>query len=118
MAPISNSTSSGVPQGGKTFNDSFWNFELPISRRGHFFQDAAFESTYEQLNENVRRILQRWGETDFLSEPEHVKIRPSESLSRFRQLRKHNYLKEEDQAVTVASDATSHKVRLREVHDK
>lgn len=110
MAPISNSTSSGVAQAGQSLSDSFWNFELPISRRGHFFQDAAFENTYEQLHENVRRILQSWGETDFLLGQEHMKLRPSDTLSRFRQLRRHN-LKEEDQAVTVTSDATSHKVR-------
>lgn len=105
MAPISNSSSSG--QG---LTDSFWTFELPISRRGHFFQDSAFENAYEQLNNNVRRILQRWGETDFLSErSDDSKLRPSDTLNRFRELRRHN-LKEEDQAVTVASDANTHKV--------
>lgn len=106
MAPISNSSSTD--QG---ITDTFWKtFELPISRRGHFFQDSAFENAYEQLNNNVRQILQRWGETDFLSELSNdSKLRPSDSLDRFRQLRRHN-LKEEDQAVTVASDATTHKV--------
>ena len=103
MAPISNSSSSGL-------TENLWTFELPISRRGHFFQDSAFENAYEQLNNNVQQILQRWGEVDFLSErSDDSKLRRSDTLNRFRQLRRNN-LKEEDQAVTVASDATTHKV--------
>ncbi|XP_045131968.1 serine-rich adhesin for platelets-like isoform X1 [Portunus trituberculatus] len=111
MAPISGPSSSdqGLP-------DSFWTFELPITRRGHFFQDSAFENAYEQLNNNVRRILQQWGETDFLSElSSDSKLSHSNSLDHFRQLRRDN-LREEDQAVTVASDATTYKI-VMDVHD-
>ena len=106
MAPISTLNTMTSTMGHSDLGQSLMAFDLPISRRGHFFKDSFFENAHQQFNSTVRGILQRWGETDFLGDP---KLRLSDTLSRYRQLRTHN-LKEEDQAVTVTCDAATQKV--------
>lgn len=111
MAPISTLNTMTSTMGHSDMGHSLMTFDLPISRKGHFFQDSFFENAHEQFNSTVRRILQRWGETDFLGKQwDDPKLCLSNALSRYRQLRTHN-LKEEDQAVTVTSSVSSHKVQ-------
>ena len=106
MAPISTLNTMTSTMGHSDLGHSLMTFDLPISRRGHFFKDSFFENAHHQFNSTVRNILRRWGDTDFLGDP---KLCLSDTLSRYRQLRTHN-LKEEDQAVTVTYDAGSQKV--------
>lgn len=85
-------------------------FSLPICHRGLFLQDSFFEYVYGAFDEAVRRILQRWGETNFVQElMSDTKLRLSSNLSRYRQLRPHN-LKEEDQAAVLTADTNTNKV--------
>ncbi|KAG0694040.1 Protein lethal(2)essential for life [Chionoecetes opilio] len=112
MAPISTLDTMASTMGHSDLGHSLMSFDLPISRRGHFFKDSIFENAHQQFNSTVKGILQRWGETDFLGNP---KLCLPDALSRYRQLRTHN-LKEEDQAVTVNCDAASQKI-VMDVHD-
>ncbi|KAK8398783.1 hypothetical protein O3P69_004110 [Scylla paramamosain] len=96
--------------------DDAIDLSLPVWRKGLFLQDSFFQYVYEAFENAVKEILQRWGETDFLlNQWQDPKLRFSNILSRYRQLRTHN-LKEEDQAVTVTCDATSQKI-VMDVHD-
>lgn len=92
--------------------DDVFDLSLPVWRKGLFLQDSFFQYIYEAFENAVREILQRWGETEFLWERwDDPKLRLTDALSRYRQLRTHN-LREEDQAVTVTSDGVSHKVSI------
>lgn len=92
--------------------DDALSFSLPVWRKGLFLQDSFFQYVYEAFESAVREILHRWGETDLLWEQwEDPRLRLTDALSRYRQLRTHN-LREEDQAVTVTSDVASHKVSV------
>jgi len=87
-----------------------WDVALPISRRGSFFQDSFFSDVHDEFDATVRRVLARWRDTDFsLRDCWDDNCRYSDILKRYRQLRSLN-LKEEDQAVTVTSDTSGHKV--------
>nr|XP_027233902.1 uncharacterized protein LOC113825285 [Penaeus vannamei] len=88
-----------------------WGVFLPISRRGSFFQDAFFSDTHKDFDSSVREVLARWSGDDFQAKD----FRREDIMDRYRQLRSRN-LKEENQAVTVTSDNTSHKIVL-DVHD-
>nr|XP_027233920.1 uncharacterized protein LOC113825303 [Penaeus vannamei] len=88
-----------------------WGVFLPISRRGSFFQDAFFSDTHKDFDSSVREVLARWSGDDFQAKD----FRREDIMDRYRQLRSRN-LKEENQAVTVTSDKTSHKIVL-DVHD-
>nr|XP_027233919.1 uncharacterized protein LOC113825302 [Penaeus vannamei] len=81
-----------------------WGVFLPISRRGSFFQDAFFSDTHKDFDSSVREVLARWSGDDFQAKD----FRREDIMDRYRQLRSRN-LKEENQAVTVTSDKTSHK---------
>lgn len=98
--------------------DEAFDLSLPVWRKGLFLQDSFFQYVYEAFENAVREILQRWGEREFLWEEwEDPKVRLTDALNRYRQLRTHN-LREEDQAVTVTSDAVSHKVSVACLHRK
>nr|XP_027233934.1 uncharacterized protein LOC113825313 [Penaeus vannamei] len=88
-----------------------WGVFLPISRRGSFFQDAFFSDTHKDFDSSVREVLARWSGDDFQAKD----FRREDIMDRYRQLRSRN-LKEENQAVTVTSDNTCHKIVL-DVHD-
>ncbi|XP_027233924.2 uncharacterized protein, partial [Penaeus vannamei] len=93
-----------------------WDVALPISRRGSFFQDSFFSDVHDEFDATVRRVLARWRDTDFsLRDCWDDNCRYSDILKRYRQLRSLN-LKEEDQAVTVTSDTSGHKIAV-DVHD-
>lgn len=83
---------------------------LPIFHRGPFLQDSSFEYVYGAFDEALQRILQRWGEMNFVEElMSDTKLRLSSNLSRYRQLRPHK-LKEEDQAAVFIADINTNKV--------
>ncbi|XP_047474185.1 uncharacterized protein LOC125028746 [Penaeus chinensis] len=84
---------------------------LPITRRGSFFQDSFFSDIHKDFDSSVREVLARWSDEDLKVKD----FRRDDIMDRYRQLRSHN-LKEGNQAVTVTSDNTSHKIVL-DVHD-
>lgn len=102
-------TSSHGPCPCPLWNEVF-DQSLPVWRKGLFLQDSFFQYVYEAFENAVREILQRWGEEEFLREQwDDPKLRLTDALRRYRQMRTYN-LREEDQAVTVTSDAVTHKV--------
>ncbi|KAK3873930.1 hypothetical protein Pcinc_021087 [Petrolisthes cinctipes] len=128
MAPISEVQASNIStsiassnnmsscQCGRHADNNIFSFNLPISRRGLFFQDSFFNNSYDHFDNTIRRIMQGWGATNLLTDlRDDAKMSLSNNLSRYRQLRTHN-LKEEDQAVTVVSDNSCHKIMM-DVHD-
>ncbi|ROT62318.1 heat shock protein 21 [Penaeus vannamei] len=78
---------------------------------GSFFQDAFFSDTHKDFDSSVREVLARWSGDDFQAKD----FRREDIMDRYRKLRSRN-LKEENQAVTVTSNKTSHKIVL-DVHD-
>ncbi|KAK4300942.1 hypothetical protein Pmani_026883 [Petrolisthes manimaculis] len=128
MAPISEVQASNIStniassnnmsscQCGRQAANNIFSFNLPINRRGLFFQDSFFNNSYDHFDNTIRRIMQGWGATNLLTNlQDDAKLRLSNNLSQYRQLRTHN-LKEEDQAVTVVSDNSCHKIMM-DVHD-
>ena len=90
--------------------DDFWDCDLPISRKGRFFDDSFFESSRFDFDKKVNEILGRWGDEgrrDRWDDDED--FRPSSNFNRYRNLRAQD-LKDENQAMTVTSDDTAHKV--------
>lgn len=117
MAPINDQSFYSVHSSSSTMTTPFscscrgalsdkWEWFLPITRRGHFFQDSFFENARSHFDDAIRDVLGRWGETTMLTDKwqdtDHI-------FNRYRQLRSNN-LKEENQAVTVSSDNSSQKV--------
>ncbi|XP_047474772.1 uncharacterized protein LOC125029068 [Penaeus chinensis] len=93
-----------------------WDVALPISRRGSFFQDSFFSDVHDKFDATVRRVLGRWRDTDFtLRDRWDDSCRYSDILKHYRQLRSLN-MREEDQAVTVTTDTSGHKI-VEDVHD-
>ncbi|XP_063586537.1 uncharacterized protein LOC134764003 [Penaeus indicus] len=88
-----------------------WDVFLPISRRGSFFQDSFFSDIHKDFDSSVREVLARWSDEDLKVKD----FRRDDIMDRYRQLRSRN-LNEGNQAVTVTSDNTSHKIVL-DVHD-
>lgn len=82
--------------------------QLPITRRGLFFDDSFFSGLHQDFESAVNDVLGRWGETSVLTDDRDNTSR----LGRYRQLREQN-LNVESQAVTSTSDDTSHKVQPR-----
>ncbi|KAK7067256.1 hypothetical protein SK128_020021 [Halocaridina rubra] len=89
-----------------------WEWSLPITRRGHFFQDSFFENARSNFDDAIRDILGKWDATSMLND---VFQDRTNNFRRYRQLRNRE-MKEENQAVNVTSDNTSHKIVL-DVHD-
>lgn len=81
--------------------------QLPITRRGLFFDDSFFSGLHQDFESAVNDVLGRWGETSVLTDERDNSSR----LGRYRQLREQN-LNVESQAVTSTSDETSHKVQF------
>nr|XP_027231673.1 uncharacterized protein LOC113823256 isoform X1 [Penaeus vannamei] len=94
-----------------------WDMFLPITQRGSFFQDSFFSNMQQHFDAAVRQVLDQWSGSDLriTDRTENANIRHSDVLGRYRRLRSVD-LKEENQAVTVTSDDTSHKVVL-DVHE-
>lgn len=94
--------------------DDFWDFDLPISRKGRFFDDSFFESSRFDFDKKVNEILNRWGDDERRGDrwDDDADFRPSKNFSRYRNLRARD-LKDDNQAVTVTSDDTAHKVNLQ-----
>ncbi|XP_042240681.1 serine-rich adhesin for platelets-like [Homarus americanus] len=89
---------------------------LPITRRGQFFNDSFFENSRNDFQNAVNEILRKWGETDVLTDRwDDTNFLISNNLSRYRLLRAKN-LKEENQAFTVSTDSTCHKI-VMDVHE-
>ena len=84
-----------------------WDVALPISRRGSFFQDSFFANIQHDFDAAVRDVLNRWSDDDLTLTDRRSH---SDIMGRYRQLRSRNR-KEENQAITVTSDSSSHKVR-------
>ncbi|ROT63593.1 heat shock protein 21 [Penaeus vannamei] len=94
-----------------------WDMFLPITQRGSFFQDSFFSNMQQHFDAAVRQVLDQWSGSDLriTDRTEDANIRHGDVLGRYRRLRSVD-LKEENQAVTVTSDDTSHKVVL-DVHE-
>ncbi|XP_063586553.1 uncharacterized protein LOC134764018 [Penaeus indicus] len=93
-----------------------WDMALPISRRGSFFQDSFFSDVHDDFDATVRRVLGRWRDADLsVRDRWDDSCQYSDILKRYRQLRSLN-LREEDQAVTVTTDSSGHKIVV-DVHD-
>ncbi|XP_063586822.1 uncharacterized protein LOC134764177 [Penaeus indicus] len=88
-----------------------WDVILPISRRGSFFQDSFFSDIHKDFDSSVREVLARWSDEDLKVKD----FRRDDIMNRYRQLRSRN-LNKGNQAVTVTSDNTNHKIVL-DVHD-
>ncbi|XP_071551064.1 LOW QUALITY PROTEIN: uncharacterized protein [Panulirus ornatus] len=110
------STSGNNSSRGRKSDQDFWDFDLPIRRKGRFFQDSSFEHERDEFDAAVRNVLKRWGEGDLLGDTwEDDSLRSSNILNRYRKMRADN-LKEDNQAVTITDDDTCHKIML-DVHD-
>lgn len=79
--------------------------QLPITRRGLFFDDSFFSGLHQDFRSAVNDVLGRCGESSVLTDN-------ASRLDRYRELREHNR-NVESQAVTATSDETSHKVQRR-----
>ncbi|XP_047474764.1 uncharacterized protein LOC125029065 [Penaeus chinensis] len=89
-----------------------WDTFLPITRRGSFFQDSFFSNIHHDFDAAVREVLNRWSDDDLTLTDRR---NDSDIMGRYRQLRSRN-MKDENQAITVTSDSTSHKIVL-DMHD-
>ncbi|XP_037777251.1 LOW QUALITY PROTEIN: uncharacterized protein LOC119574197 [Penaeus monodon] len=96
---------------------SSWDMFLPITQRGSFFQDSFFSNIQQHFHDAVREVLDQWSGSDLrlTDRMDDTNVRHGDALGRYRRLRSID-LKEENQAVTVTSDDTSHKVVL-DVHE-
>ena len=83
------------------------NNQLPITRRGLFFDDSFFTGMRQDFQSALNDVLGRWGDNEALTNGRD----DTSSLGRYKELREHN-LNVESQAVTVTSDETSHKVAI------
>lgn len=116
MAPISSQWSTEACGSGSVMRncscahsqDTLWDYCLPITRRGLFFQDSSFEKARSQLEVAVQDILAKWGHKGLMTD-KWDDVVSNNSLTHYRQLRAHN-LKQEDQAAVFTSDNTDHKV--------
>ncbi|XP_063603419.1 uncharacterized protein LOC134779292 [Penaeus indicus] len=124
MAPTQNENSSEVNAASSEVKccqcgemKSSWDMFLPITHRGSFFQDSFFSNIHQHFDAAVREVLDKWSDSDIrlTNHTEDANIRHSDVIGRYRRLRSID-LKEENQAVTVTSDDTSHKVVL-DVHE-
>nr|XP_045595160.1 uncharacterized protein LOC123756146 [Procambarus clarkii] len=96
--------------------DDLWDFYLPVSRKGRFFQDSSFGQARDEFDSAIKDVLNKWGEPDLLKDAwDDSDLRHSDILSRYRKLRSHN-LKEDSQAVKITSDNNCHKI-VMDVHD-
>lgn len=93
-------------------DEDFWDFDLPISRRGRFFQDSTFEDTRSDFDKKVKDILGKWGDEDFLSDAfgDDSDRRHTSNFNRYRNLRSSRNLPDDNQAFTVTSKDDAHKV--------
>ncbi|ROT62321.1 heat shock protein 21 [Penaeus vannamei] len=87
-----------------------WDVFFPITQRGSFFQDSFFSDIHDDFDMAVRKALSRWNNTDRRVEKD---LRQSDVLDRYRELRPRD-LKEENLAITVTSDSTSHKAEFQQ----
>ncbi|XP_047474766.1 uncharacterized protein LOC125029066 isoform X2 [Penaeus chinensis] len=114
---VSSESSSSMRKKNQADTDSrrirrdSWDVFFPITQRGSFFQDSFFSDIHDDFDIAVRKALSRWNNTDRRVEKE---LHQSDVLDRYRQLRPRD-LKEENLAITVTSDTTSHKIAL-DVH--
>ncbi|XP_047473902.1 uncharacterized protein LOC125028556 [Penaeus chinensis] len=124
MAPTQNKNSSEVNAASSEVKcchcgemKSSWDMFLPITHRGSFFQDSFFSNIHQHFDAAVKEVLDKWSSSDIrlTNHTEDANIRHSDVIGRYRRLRSID-LKEENQAVTVTSDDTSHKVVL-DVHE-
>ncbi|ROT74812.1 heat shock protein 21 [Penaeus vannamei] len=117
MAPIQNSNACEVNAASSEVkccrcggSKDSWDMFLPITHRGSFFQDSFFSNIHQHFDAAVREVLDKWSGSDLrlTDRTEDTNVRHSDVLGRYRRLRSVD-LKEENQAVTVTSDDTSHK---------
>ncbi|ROT82035.1 heat shock protein 21 [Penaeus vannamei] len=98
-------TKSSQNEGAEIGSYGSWDTFLPITRRGNFFKDSFFSDIHQDFNSAIKEVLERWNDTD-------LRLRDrwdgADFLDHYRQLRSRD-LKEENQAVTVASGNSSYK---------
>ncbi|KAK4317819.1 hypothetical protein Pmani_011143 [Petrolisthes manimaculis] len=109
-----NSSTSGNRGRDRMADEDFWDFDLPISRRGRFFQDSTFEDTRSDFDKKVKDILNKWGDDDLMSEAwgDDSDRRHTSNLNRYRNLRSSRNLSDDNQAVTVTNKDDAHKIVL------
>ncbi|XP_063603423.1 uncharacterized protein LOC134779295 isoform X2 [Penaeus indicus] len=124
MAPVQNEQAGEVKAPSSEVkccrcggSKSFWDMSLPITHRGSFFQDSFFSNIQQHFQAAVKEVLDQWSGSDLMltNRMDGTNVRHGDALGRYRRLRSID-LKEENQAVTVTSDDTSHKVVL-DVHE-
>lgn len=87
------------------FADDFMNEFLPISRRGHFFNDSIFKDAHQDYNRAVQDVLDRWNETS------------NNEFSSYRNLRSQS-LKDDNQAITERDNDQEYKIEINEYNEK
>lgn len=80
-------------------------------KRGRFFDDSFFESSRFDFDKKVNEILARLGEEERLDRWDDDADFRLNNFNRYRNLRARD-LRDDNQAMTVTSDDTTHKVRL------
>ena len=108
MAPI-NHTSSSMMKDSFGFND----FSVPISTKGHFFQDDFFKQSRERFLSAVQNVMSRWDQDSLLASQnlrsQTSGLHNSSLFDTYRNLRLKD-LREDNQAVTVTREGNVHKV--------
>ncbi|XP_042893942.1 uncharacterized protein LOC122267835 [Penaeus japonicus] len=105
--------SSHVQEGTNSASYGSWDTFLPITRRGNFFHDSFFSDIHQDFNSAIREVLKRWNDSDLklTDRLDDTDFHCSDVLDHYRKLRSRN-LKEENQAITVSSGNSSHKIVL------
>lgn len=86
--------------------------DVPFMKRGRFFDDSFFESSRFDFGKKVNEILARWGEEERMDRWDDDDDFRLNNFNRYRNLRARD-LRDDNQAITVTSDDTTHKVSLR-----
>lgn len=73
---------------------------LPIARRGQFFNDSYFEDTWKNYQDAVRDILSKWDDDSAAA---------TDDMTCYRRLRSRD-MRDENQAITSTEDSSSYKV--------
>lgn len=83
--------------------------DVPFMKRGRFFDDSFFESSRFDFDKKVNEILARLGEEERLDRWDDDTDFRLNNFKRYRNLRARD-LRDDNQAITVTSDDTTHKV--------
>ena len=86
--------------------------DVPFMKRGRFFDDSFFESSRFDFDKKVNEILAGLGEEERRDRWDDDADLRLNNFNRYRNLRARD-LRDDNQAITVTSDGTTHKVGQR-----